>query len=123
MPDQAEFHAWQPAAVTGLAALVGSETLQTWQDWLTFHRINTATSVLPKAFDDSSFAFYGTTLNGTPAQRARDKRGIAAVNAALGDAVGQAYVARHFPPSSRTQIEAMVKNILAAFDKRVAGLD
>jgi len=123
LPDQAEFHAWQPAAVTGLAALVGSEPLQTWQDWLMFHRINTATSVLPKAFDDASFAFYGTTLNGTPAQRARDKRGIAAVNAALGDAVGQAYVARHFPPASRTQIEAMVKNILAAFDKRVAGLD
>lgn len=123
LPNQTEFHAWQPAAVTGLAALVGSEPLQTWQDWLMFHRINTATSVLPKAFDDASFAFYGTTLNGTPAQRTRDKRGIAAVNAALGDAVGQAYVAQHFPPSSRAQIEAMVKNILAAFDKRVAGLD
>lgn len=123
LPDQAEFHAWQPAAVTGLSALVASEPLQVWQDWLLFHRINTATSVLPKAFDDASFAFYGTTLNGTPAQRTRDKRAIAAVNAALGDAVGQVYVARHFPASSRARIEAMVQNILKAFDARVAALD
>jgi putative endopeptidase len=123
LPQQAEFHAWQPGAVTGIAALVASEPLETWQDWLIFHRINTATSVLPKAFDDASFAFYGTTLNGTPAKRARDKRAISAVNAALGDDVGQAYVAQHFPASSRAQIEAMVANILTAFDKRVAALD
>jgi putative endopeptidase len=123
LANQAEFHAWQPGAVTGIAALVASEPLEAWQDWLTFHRINTATSVLPKAFDDASFAFYGTTLNGTPAKRARDKRAISAVNAALGDDVGKAYVAQHFPASSRAQIEAMVANILTAFDKRVAALD
>jgi putative endopeptidase len=123
LPDQGEFHAWQPGAVTGIAALVGSEPLETWKDWLLFHRINMAASVLPKAFDDASFGFYGTTLNGTPAKRAREKRAIAAVNAALGDDVGQAYVAQHFPASSRRDIEAMVANILAAFDKRVAALD
>jgi putative endopeptidase len=123
LTKQAEFHAWQPGAVTGIAALVASEPLEAWQDWLIFHRINTATSVLPQAFDDASFAFYGTTLNGTPTKRTRDKRAISAVNAALGDDVGQAYVAQHFPASSRTQIEAMVTNILKAFDSRVAALD
>ena len=123
LPKQQQFTAWQPAAITGLAALVGSVPMQDWQDWLTFHRLNHAASVLPKAFDDASFGFNGTTLNGTPVKRARDRRAIAAVNAGLGDDVGQIFAAQYFPATSRTQIEAMVKNILAAFDTRVAALD
>jgi putative endopeptidase len=123
LPNQQDFIAWQPAAITGEAALVASEPLQTWQDWLTFHRINTLTSVLPAKFDKASFAFYGTTLSGTPQQRTRDKRAIAAVNTALGDAVGQLYVKQYFPASSKADIQHMVKGILAAFDTRVANLD
>ncbi|MGN6271186.1 MAG: M13 family metallopeptidase [Sphingomonas sp.] len=123
LPSQQDFIAWQPAAITGEAALVASEPLQAWQDWLTFHRINQATSGLPAAFDQAHFAFYGTTLSGTPQQRTRDKRAIAAVNGALGDAVGQLYVKQYFPASSKADIQNMVKGILAAFDKRVANLD
>jgi putative endopeptidase len=123
LPNQQDFIAWQPAAITGEAALVASEPLQTWQDWLTFHRINQVTSALPAAFDQAHFAFYGTTLSGTPQQRTRDKRAIAAVNGALGDAVGQLYVKQYFPASSKADIQNMVKGILAAFDKRVANLD
>ena len=123
LPKQQQFTAWQPAAITGLAALVGSVPMQDWQDWLTFHRLNHAASVLPKAFDDASFGFNGTALNGTPVKRARDRRAIAAVNAGLGDDVGQIFAAQYFPATSRTQIEAMVKNILAAFDTRLAALD
>ena len=123
LPGQPVIYAWQPAAITGLAALVGSVPLQDWQDWLSFHRINSVANVLPKAFDDASFAFNGTMLNGIPAKRSRDKRAISAVNAALGDDVGQIYARRFFPATSRVQIEAMVSNIKAAFDKRVAALD
>ncbi len=123
LPAQQDFQVWQPGGITGLAALVGSEPLADWQAWLTFHHLNTAAAVLPKALDDAHFAFYGTMLNGTPQQRARQKRAVSALNEAMGDAVGQIYVAQYFPASSRRQIEAMVKNILAAFDKRVAALD
>src|SRR5690242_650454 len=123
LPDQQDFIAWQPQAITGEAALVASEPLQTWQDWLTFHRINQVASVLPKTFDDAHFAFYGTTLSGTPEQRTRDKRAIAEVQSALGDAVGQLYAKQYFPASSKADIQNMVKGILAAFDKRVAAID
>ena len=122
LPNQQDFIAWQPGAITGEAALVGSEPLQSWQDWLTFHRINEVTAVLPQAFDAASFAFYGTTLSGTPQQRPRDKRAIASVQTALGDAVGQLYVKQFFPASSKADIQNMVKGILAAFDRRVANL-
>ena len=123
LPVQQQFSVWQPAAITAEARLVGSEPLSVWKDWLAFHRVNQLTSVLPKAFDDARFAFYGRTLQGTPAQQARAKRAIAATNTALGDAVGQIYAQRYFPASSRTEIQGMVKNIVAAFDTRLAGLD
>ena len=68
-----------------------------WQDWLAFHQINQDASVLPKAFDEAQFDFFGKQLSGTPAPRPRDKRAIAAVNGALGDAVGKIYAAQIFP--------------------------
>ena len=67
-----KFDAYHFAAIPGLAALVGSEPLQNWKDWLAFHTINQRANVLPKAFRDAHFAFYGTALQGTPQQRPRD---------------------------------------------------
>jgi len=78
--------------------------------------------MLPQTFDAAHFEFFSHKLNGTPKARPRDKRAIAAVNSWLGDAVGQLYVKQFFPASSKTDIQAMVKNILAAFDRRVAAL-
>lgn len=123
LPGQQDFIAWHPSAITKLSALVASEPLETWKAWLMFHDINTGAAMLPKAFDDAKFAFFGKTLNGTSAQRPRDKRAIAAVNRDLGDAVGKIYAAKYFPASSKSEIEGMVKNIVAAFDTRVAALD
>jgi putative endopeptidase len=120
--NQQDFIVWQPDAVAGMAKLVASEPLQAWQDWLVFHRINEVTSVLPAAFDQAHFEFYNQTLRGQPKPRPRDKRAIASVDTWLGDAVGQLYVKDYFPASSKADIQNMVKGILAAFDKRVAGL-
>jgi putative endopeptidase len=78
--------------------------------------------VLPKAFDDASFAFYGTEVNGTPQQRTRDKRALTSVNAWLGDAVGQRYAAKYFPASYKADIDGMVKNIKNALEKRIDAL-
>ena len=90
---------------------------------MTFHTLNQSASFLPAAYDDLRFGFYGKTLQGTPQQRDRWKRAITHVNADLGDAVGKIYVAKYFPPSSKTELQGIVKNLLAAFDKRVDGLE
>ena len=121
--QQQDFIVWQPAAITGLSALVASEPLAAWQDWLRFHRIDAVTAVLPRSFDEASFAFYGKALSGTPQQQPRAKRGLDAVNGALGDAIGRIYVQRYFPASSKADIQQMVTGMLKAFDTRVAGLD
>ncbi|HET6555450.1 MAG TPA: M13 family metallopeptidase [Dyella sp.] len=114
---------WQVPGIKGLSALTASEPLQAWKDYLTFHAINEVAPLLPKAYADLSFGFYGQALSGTPKQRDRWKRGVASTNVSLGDAVGQIYVKKYFPASSKKQVEDMVHNILAAFDDRVDHLD
>jgi predicted metalloendopeptidase len=121
--NQQRFAAYHAQAITRLSALVASAPLQAWKDWLTFHQINAHADVLPSAIDQAHFAFYGTTLSGTPQQRERGKRALDAVNAYLGDAVGQAYVQRYFPASAREEVQGMVENIKAAFAQRIQGLD
>lgn len=118
-----KFDAYHFASIPKLAALVGSEPLQNWKDWLAFHQLNQRASVLPKPFRDASFAFYGTTLAGTPQQRPRDILALNATSNALQDAVGKAYVDKYFPASSKAEIQKMVDNIKAAFAKRVQAID
>ncbi|HKB56152.1 MAG TPA: M13 family metallopeptidase [Lacunisphaera sp.] len=117
------FIVWHPGAVTAAAALVAGEPLAVWQDYLVYHALNKYSGVLPKAFAEEKFAFYENTLRGTPQQSARWKRALAAANAAVPDAVGQVYVAKYFPASSKARVQAMVANIVRAFDARISRLD
>jgi predicted metalloendopeptidase len=123
LADQPSFIVWHPSAVTGLAALVKSEPLQTWKDYLTARALDHAAWFLPKAFADEYFAFYRRELRGIAAPLPRWKMGIQLTNDALGDAVGKAYVERFFPAESKRAIEDMVKNVVAAFSKRIDALD
>jgi putative endopeptidase len=120
---QNEIIVWGPDTVKKLSALVASEPLDVWKDWLTFHEINQNADVLPSAFDQAHFAFYGTMIGGTPQQLPRDKRAQDALDFALGDAVGRRYVDKYFPASSKRDIQAMVANIKAALEKRIDAID
>ncbi len=120
---RSEFVVWQPTALAGLSALVASESLETWKDWLTFHAIEKGAPNLSRAFVEASFAFHGKVLQGTPELRDRWKRGVDATSSALGEAVGKLYVKRHFPPSEKARAQAMVRNILAAFARRIDALE
>jgi putative endopeptidase len=123
LSGQKQVIVWQPEAIRQIAALVGSEPLDAWKAWLAFHTLNHSAGLLPKAYADAQFEFYGHTLNGTPKQRDRWKRAIGATNNALGDAVGQIYVQRYFPASSKARVAQMVDNIKAAFNDHVDTLD
>jgi len=123
LSGQQTVFAWQPDAIKKLSALVASEPLQTWKDYLRFHAINHSAGLLPKSYADLSFGFYGTQLQGTSKQRDRWKRAIGATNGALGDAIGQLYVKQYFPASSKSKVEDMVKNILATFREGVDKLE
>ena len=121
--DAKRFDVWQPSAFTGLSKLTTSESLGAWKALLTFHTLDENAALLPKAFDDLHFDFYGKTLTGTPQQRERWKRAVSGTNNDLGDAVGQIYVQKYFPASSKAEVEAIVKNLLTAFDQGIDKLD
>ena len=119
---QSEFIVWQPSAVTGTSALVGSEDIDLWKDYLRFHLIEHYASVLPKAVAAEHFAFYGTILSGAQQAPDRSKAAIAATNAALGQAVGQLYTQRYFPPEAKAKAQAMVADLITAYRARIANL-
>jgi endothelin-converting enzyme/putative endopeptidase len=123
LPGQEDFAAYHAEAIRKLSALVASQPLQAWKDWLVFHHISSNADVLPSKLDADRFAFFGTTLQGTAEQRPRAKRAIIAVNAAMGDALGRLYVKRYFPASARDEVQGMVARIKAAFVRRIEAID
>ena len=111
-----------PDFFAGAAALLVSESLPVWQEWLALRVINSAAPYLSSAFVDANFAFYGTTISGTPRNKDRWKRGVAVVEAALGEAVGQIYVARHFPESHKERMQTLVANLIEAYRQSITDL-
>ena len=122
LSTQPSFMVWQPSAFVAESALVASEPLETWKDWMAYHAIEAYASVLPRALEDEQFAFFGKVLTGTPQQRPRWQRGVRIVNAFLGDAVGKIYAQRYFPPESKARVQAMVANLITEYRKRISAL-
>jgi putative endopeptidase len=113
----------QPSAVSGIAKLIGAAPIGVLRDQLLVRSLDTYAAVLPKAFDDESFAFYGTTLSGTPEQQPRWKRGVQFTTGALTDEVSKLYVAKYFPPATKAAADQMVGNIIAAMNNRIERLE
>ncbi|HEX3274147.1 MAG TPA: M13 family metallopeptidase [Gemmatimonadales bacterium] len=117
------FVVWQPAAIAGISALVGSEPVDLWKDYLSFHALQSHAAVLPTPFYRQSFSFFGPVLSGAQKPRDRWKRAVAATNGAVGFAVGRMYVKRYFPPAEKARAQAMVANLISAFRSRIDRLD
>jgi putative endopeptidase len=122
LAGQTDFEVWQPSAVIGTSALVESEGIETWKDYLKFHLVEHFAAVLPKAVAAEDAAFYGGILAGTPQMPERSEVAIAATNGALGQGVGQLYTRRYFPPETKAKAQSMVSNLIAAYRTRIANL-
>jgi putative endopeptidase len=122
LAEQRDFIVWQPSAVTGISALARSENIDVWKDYLRFHLLEHYAKVLPKAIAAEHFAFYDTILSGTQEMPDRSEQAIAATNGALGQAVGQLYTQNYFPPEAKARAQAMVRDLIAAYRKRIPNL-
>jgi putative endopeptidase len=109
-------------AVQGLAQLFVQLPVERWRAYFRYHYLVSMAAVLPQAFDDERFDFYGRTLNGQQQQRERWKRAAGALDVDLGEAVGELFVQRYFPPASKQQVLALVENLRAAYAQRIAEL-
>lgn len=115
----------QPEPVNAMIALINNESLQVWQDYLTFHTISHNSDFLSEDINAADFEFYGKTLNGQQEPRPRWKRAVAEMSGtqSLGFAIGKVYVARYFPESSKQQMAELVENLRTALGQRIDGLD
>ncbi len=122
LAEPQKFIVWQPSAVIGISALVRDETIDVWKNYLRFHLLEHYASVLPKAVATEHFAFYGTIMSGAQQMPDRSKEAIAATNGALGQAVGQLYIERYFPPEAKARTQAMVNDLITAYRGRISNL-
>ncbi|WP_010186779.1 M13 family metallopeptidase [Sphingomonas sp. PAMC 26605] len=123
---QATGTAGQPAYIVGMPSAIAGEAkafadapMQVLQDYMILRTLRSYAGYLSKPINDANFAFYGTVLSGAPQQPVRWKRGVATVSGALGEDVGQQYVAAYFPPASKASADQLVKNIIAAMGNRL----
>jgi predicted metalloendopeptidase len=113
----------QPSFLKGFAEIAARTPLETWKSYLQMRLIDGYASYLSKPFVDENFAFNGTTLSGVKEMEPRWKRGVGAVERALGESLGKLYVAQYFPPERKARMDALVKNLLAAYKDSINKLD
>jgi putative endopeptidase len=104
---------------------VNDTPIETWKEYLRYHLVSGNAEYLSQEIDDAHFAFHGRILKGQEEQRERWKRAVNTVGdlRGLGEAIGQVYVKRHFPPDSKRQMRELVENLRAAFRERIGDLE
>jgi len=113
----------QPDYAQAYARLLDEVDLADWRPYLRWRILNSFTGLLSEDTVQASFEFYGKVLRGVPQMRPRWKRGVDLVEGMVGEALGQEYVARHFPPENKTRMVELVDNLLVAFDQSIDGLE
>jgi predicted metalloendopeptidase len=113
----------QPSYLKALAQVSDKTPLETWKAYLAMHLIDAYGGYLSKNFVDARFDFHSKTLAGVEEIEPRWKRGVGAVERAQGEALGKLYVAQYFPPERKARMEALVKNLLAAYKESINKLD
>lgn len=112
-----------PSYVRAFAEVWSRMDLGSLRTWLVWQATRQRAPYLSSQFDEEHFDFYGRVLTGAEEQRERWKRGVAVVEAAMGQAVGKLYVTRHFPPGHKAAMQQLVDNLIEAYRQSIATLD
>ena len=121
-PKIADVVVAQPSAITGIAKIYAETDLGVLKDQMIVNSLASFSNVLPDSVSDTSFAFYGTVLQGTPQREPRWKRGVSLTEGTVGDEVGKIYAAKYFPAETKAAMDVLVKNVLGAMGRRIDGL-
>lgn len=121
--DRSDLFIRQPSYVKTLGDLLRTVPLDAWKDYLRFHVLNGAAPWMSDEFVQAEFEFSGKLINGQQEMLPRWQRAVQAVSNAMGEAIGKIYVERHFPPEAKTRMDALVANLLRAFEVSIEDLD
>lgn len=119
----AEVVSREPSFFTEFAKTWANFDDQAWRDWFALHIISGRASYLTEDLVEANFDFYGRTLSGAQEVRDRWKRGVGLVEGALGEAVGEVYVQRHFPTEHKEHMDRLVKTLIEAYRVSITELD
>ncbi|HYD83762.1 MAG TPA: M13 family metallopeptidase, partial [Opitutus sp.] len=109
----------QPKFFEGLSKLLAERPLEELKVYTRWQLLHAVAPYLSEPFEQENFRFYGTVLNGTPEQEPRWQRATKAVDGAIGEALGQLYVEKHFPPAAKARMMEMIDNIKAVMRSRL----
>lgn len=123
VPNPGRVNVRQTDYFKALSEVKESTSLEAWKTYLRWNLVRGKMGGLPQAYRDASFAFYGTALNGTEKMQPRWRIVLGAMNGSIGEAIGKAYVAKHFPPSSKDRMVELVENLRVAYAERIESLD
>ena len=113
----------QPDYLPHAAGIWRQTDLEDLKAWAAWHVVHGRATLLSGAFVEENFDFYGRTLQGTDELRPRWKRGVGLVESCLGEALGEIYVERHFPPSHKSAMEALVGRLIEAYHQSISSLE
>ncbi|HEX4546071.1 MAG TPA: M13 family metallopeptidase [Candidatus Acidoferrum sp.] len=113
-PELKEINVGQPDFFKALDARWTTTSLEDWKTYLRWHLLNATAPALSENFVNEDFDFRGKTLTGAKEIQPRWKRCVQATDRALGEALGQVYVQKYFPPEARARALEMVHNLIAA---------
>ncbi|MDR1544345.1 MAG: M13 family metallopeptidase [Prevotellaceae bacterium] len=118
-----ELNLAQLKPIEEVSKIIENEELATIKYYLLADVINNAAAYLSDEFSAANFEFYGKTLSGKEQQRDRWKRAVDVINGTLGEAVGQLYVEKYFPPKAKEKMVQLVRNLQVALGQRIDGLE
>ncbi len=113
----------QPEFFGALETLVKERPLEVWKVYLRWHLLRSAAPFLHAEVEKESFAFYGTVLSGQPEQEPRWRRASGVINSGLGEALGQIYVEKHYPPEAKARMDELIGNLKVVFRERLQELE
>jgi putative endopeptidase len=115
--------AGQPEFFDALEKLLAERPLDDWKVYLRWHALHDCAPYLTREIERENFAFFGGEISGQPEQEPRWKRAGRVINGGIGEALGQLYVEKYYPPQAKARMSEMVENIKAAFAERLKRVD
>jgi putative endopeptidase len=122
-PKFTEINVAHPDFFKGVDQMLTSVPVDDWKTYLRWHLVHDAADALSTAFVNENFNFYSKTLNGTKEIQPRWRRCVIATDQSLGEALGEVYVKKAFPPEAKARMKELVNNLIVALREDLPTLD
>jgi predicted metalloendopeptidase len=122
-PTFTEINVAHPDFFKGVDQMLTSVSIEDWKTYLRWHLVHDAAEALSTPFVNETFDFYGKTLNGTKELQPRWRRCVVATDQNLGEALGEVYVKKAFPPEAKARMKELVNNLIVALREDIPTLD